>query len=57
MASVGMRCKDFIVAAFICVAVVTGFLALVLFTGDCDLFLWAADHFGSPPGQRKTIKL
>lgn len=42
-----MKVRDLFQATIICGALAAGLMVLILLTSDCDLFLWAAEHFGS----------
>ncbi|XP_076445464.1 dehydrogenase/reductase SDR family member 7-like [Babylonia areolata] len=44
-----MKVKDLLSAGVISLLLAAGVMALILFTSDCDLFLWAAEHFGNGP--------
>ncbi|KAK7108653.1 dehydrogenase/reductase SDR family member 7-like [Littorina saxatilis] len=45
-----MKPKDLITTGVITLVLVAGVMAVILLTGDSDLFLWAADLFGKSPG-------
>ncbi|KAK7493076.1 hypothetical protein BaRGS_00015597 [Batillaria attramentaria] len=42
-----MKVKDLFLAAVITLAVAAGLMGVILLISDCDLFLWAAEHFGT----------
>ncbi|KAL8559469.1 hypothetical protein ACOMHN_037133 [Nucella lapillus] len=44
-----MKARDLLSAGIISLLVVAGVMSLIILTSDCDLFLWAAQHFGNSP--------
>ena len=52
-----MKLKDLLFSGVTTLLVVAALMGVIILTSDCDLILWAADHFGKSPGEDHLVGL